>query len=367
MKDLARLTLEEKAGQLFFLGFQGPKLDSETAEAINRIRPGGFVLYQRNIESFDQIYELNSSLRRMLPVRPFLAVDQEGGKVDRLKHIFAPTPPVAELAGAGLAALRTGARVIAAELGSLGFDVDFAPVLDLALPNSIMTERALSADPRQVARFGGAFVEELAKRNILCCGKHFPGLGGTQLDPHFVLPRIDRTRRQILDEDVAPFRSLLGRLDMMMISHGHYPALSDGRRIPASLSPRIVDRLLRKRLAFQGVILTDDLAMGATASVGLTPDLFLHAVESGNDMVLFSQTTPLVEQALRTIVRALRKSASLRKRVDDSLKRIASLKNHGVIYPIQYRAHLQGRLIRQIQKLRLLVEEPARKMAEAFN
>lgn len=352
MKDGGRLTLEEKIGQLFILGFQGPAPDTETRALLDVLRPGGFILIQRNIESFDQIYELTSRLRQMFSVPPLLAIDHEGGRVDRLKQIFASMPSMPELAAAGTAQLRMGARVIAAELEAAGFNVDFAPVLDLRVEGSVLEERSLSSDPGEVARLASAFVEELSKKNIVACAKHFPGLGGATADPHFALPRIEKNRRQLQQEDMLPFMNLLHEAGMIMVAHGHYPGLGDEKPIPASLSSRVVEGFLRKKLGYQGVIVTDDLTMGAVTTIGLTPELFLRAFEAGNDMLLFSQATPLAEQAFKTILGAARSSAVLRKRVDDSVERILALKGRMEFRPIRYRAHLQSRLIRQITKLR---------------
>src|SRR5437763_2674634 len=153
MKQSHRLTLEEKVGQLFCLGFQGYEPDSETRDVFDVVRPGGFLLFQRNIEGFDQIYGLTSGLREMFSIQPFLAIDHEGGRVDRLKQIFGPIPSMPELAMAGMAQLRLGARIIAAELEATGFNVDFAPVLDLGFPQSMMSQRALAVNPSDVTRF----------------------------------------------------------------------------------------------------------------------------------------------------------------------------------------------------------------------
>ena len=352
MKDAGRLTLEEKAGQLFFLGFQGPFPDDETREILDVVRPGGFVLFQRNIESFDQIYDLNNSLRGMVPVEPFLAIDHEGGRVDRLKQIFAAMPPMSDLAALGTAQVRLGARIIASELEASGFNTNFAPVVDLDLPGSVVSERTLSSDPAEVAKFASVFADELGRKSIVACAKHFPGLGGAKADPHFVLPRIDRSRRELLQEDMQPFLKLRGEAGMIMVSHGHYPGLGDEKPAPASLSARVVDAMLRKKIGYQGVAVTDDLTMGAVSSLGLTPDIFLRAFEAGNDALLFSQTTPLVEQAFRAVVRAARGSAALRRRLDDSVDRILRLKSRIQFSPLRYRAHLQSRIVRQIERLR---------------
>jgi beta-N-acetylhexosaminidase len=351
MRD-PHLTLEQKIGQLFVVGFQGTQPDAETRALLDMIRPGGFVFFQRNIESFDQIYDLTCRLREMSTIQPLLAIDHEGGRVDRLKHIFTIMPSMAELADAGTARLRAGARIIAAELAATGFNLDLAPVLDLRLPGSIFFERCLASEPSEVARLAMAFIEELSKRGIFTCAKHFPGLGGATVDPHFSLPHIERTKRQLQQEDATPFIKLFNHAHILMISHGHYHGLGDERPIPGFLSTRLVDGFLRKRVGYNGLAMTDDLTMGAVTSVGLTPELFLKAFEAGSDMLLFSQTTPLLQRAFKTIVSEARKSEALRRRVDQSVDRILDLKKRIQFVPLRYRSHLKTRIIRQIEKLR---------------
>jgi beta-N-acetylhexosaminidase len=357
MKDAQHFTLEQKIGQLFVLGFQGHHPDGETRDLIDMIQPGGFRLVQRNIESFDQIYDLTEKLRDSSPIAALLAIDHEGGRVDRLKQIYGPMPSMATLAAGGMASLRSGARVIAAELEATGFSVALSPIVDLCQPQSFIAERCLAADPLEVARLASAFVEELSKRGIMTCAKHFPGLGGATSDPHFSLPRIERTKRQLLQEDTVPFVKLFGQTDMIMISHAHYPGLGDDKGIPASLSPRVVGGFLRKRLGYKGLTITDDLTMGAVAGRGLTPDLFLRALECGNDLLLFSQTTPLIEQAFRTVLRAARRSSALRRRVDESIERILALKSRIEFVPLRYRVNWKARITRQVEKLRKSVTE----------
>jgi beta-N-acetylhexosaminidase len=357
MRQAHRLTLEEKVGQLFCLGFQGYEPDSETRDIFEVVRPGGFLLFQRNIEGFDQVYELTNRLRDMFSIQPFLAIDHEGGRVDRLKQIFGPIPSMPHLAASGTAQLRIGARIIAAELEATGFNVDFAPVLDLKRTGSIMAERSLSPEPEEVARLAGAIIEELSKRGIVACAKHFPGLGGAVADPHFALPRIEKNKRQLLQEDVAPFVKLFEATGMIMMAHGHYPGLGDEKTVPASLSLRVIEGFLRKKLGYRGVIITDDLTMGAITGLGLTPELFLRAFEAGNDILLFSQSTPLVEDAFKTILKAVRGSAVLRERLDESVERILTLKGRAEFTPLRYRTHLKARISRQVEKLRNSVVE----------
>jgi beta-N-acetylhexosaminidase len=359
MKHARRLTLEEQVGQLFFLGFQGHTPDAETLEIHQVIRPGGFLLLQRNLESFGQVCSLTDSLRDVSGIPSLVAIEQEGGRVDRLKQIFAPLPSASVLAAQGTARLRLGARIIASELDATGFNVDLAPVADVAQETSIAPERMFGRDPSEVARLAAAFVEELSKKSIVACPKHFPGLGAATSDHHFVLPGIDRSRRQLMREDLAPFVSLVASVRMVMMSHAFYPSLGDEAPTPASLSRRIVDGLLRRKLRFNGVILTDDLTMGAISSLGLTEDTFIHAFEAGNDMLLFSQTTPMVERAFRRIVRTVRASAALRQRLDESIERIVALKSAAHYFPPRHRTHLRARIIRQIDKLHALAVREA--------
>jgi len=350
MKDLSRLSLEEKVGQLFFLGFHGLEPDRETRELLEVIRPGGVVLSRRNIETFDQTARLTSRFAINRDVPALVAIHQEGGAADRLRQLFAPIPSMSDAAGGGIARLRLLARVIGAELQATGFNTLFGPVLDLASPGSILRGRTLAASPAAVTRAGHAFVEEVADSGTIVCGKHFPGLGPVQRDPHFTLPRVDKPKKLLMMEDIPPFVNLFSVLPMIMVGHAYYPALAESRPVTASLSPRVVDKLLRKKLGYQGLILTDDMTLGAVTSLGLTADRFLEAFEAGNDMLLFSQTTPLVEQAFQTILRAARQSAALRNRITSSVQRIIAVKKL-IPLPVRNRANARTRILRHIDRL----------------
>ena len=350
MKDLSRLSLEEKVGQLFFLGFHGHEPDRDTRELLDIIRPGGIVLSRRNIETFDQTARLTSRFVASRDISALVAIHQEGGAADRLRQLFAPIPSMSDAANRGMAHLRLLARVIGGELQATGFNTLFGPVLDLATPGSILRGRTLAASPAAATRAGHAFIEEVAENGTLVCGKHFPGLGPVQRDPHFALPRIDKPKKLLLMEDIPPFVNLFSVLPMIMVGHAYYPTLSETRPIPASLSPRVVEKLLRKKLGYQGLIITDDMTLGAITSLGLTPDRFLEALEAGNDMLLFSQTTPLVEQAFQTILRSARQSAALRNRITSSVQRILAIKRR-IPLPVRNRANARTRILRHIDRL----------------
>jgi beta-N-acetylhexosaminidase len=156
-------------------------------------------------------------------------------------------------------------------------------------------------------------------------------------------------------EDIAPFVNLFEVLPMIMVGHAYYPSLSDSRPMPASLSPRIVDKLLRKKLRYEGLIITDDLTLGAVTGLGLTPERFLEAFEAGNDMLLFSQTTPLVEQAFQTILNAARQSTTTRNRVSASVQRIYAIKRR-IPLPLRNRANARSRILRHIDRLSRSIE-----------
>lgn len=350
MKDASRLTLEEKVGQLFFLGFNGAEPSRETRELLDVIRPGGIVLSQRNFETFEQTVRLTSSFVESRDVPALVGVHQEGGSVDRLKQLFAPLPSVHEAAADGTSQVRQLARIIGNELSAAGFNLLFGPVLDLGAPGSIVRDRTFAATPASVTRLAKAFIEEVSKSEVLVCGKHFPGMGSASRDPHFALPRIEKTRKLLQMEDIAPFANLLGELPAILVSHASYPALGDSPGA-ASLSPRVVDGLLRRSLGYKGVVITDDLTMGAISSLGLTPSRFLEAFEAGNDLLQFSQTTPLVEDGFSTILAACRKSVTLRNRLNVSVERILALKRR-IPPAVRNRAYLRTRVLRQVEKLK---------------
>ncbi|HZI52032.1 MAG TPA: glycoside hydrolase family 3 N-terminal domain-containing protein, partial [Terriglobia bacterium] len=302
-----------------------------------------------------QTTRLTARFTEMRDIPAFVAINQEGGPADRLRQLFAPIPSMSDAANTGMAQLRRLARVIGAELQATGFNTLFGPVLDLATPGSILRGRTLASSPAAATRSGAAFIEEVADTGTIVCGKHFPGLGGVQRDPHFTLPQVDKPRKLMLMEDIPPFVNLFNVLPMIMVGHAYYPSLSEPTPMPASLSPRVVDKLLRKKLGYQGLIVTDDMTLGAVTGLGLIPERFLEAFEAGNDMLLFSQTTPLVEQAFQLILRAARQSVAMRNRITASVQRILALKRR-IPLPLRSGANARTRILRHIDRLSRNVE-----------
>jgi beta-N-acetylhexosaminidase len=282
-----------------------------------------------------------------------IAVEQAAGTIDRFKTIFGALPALREMAWLGVTQARTMARIIGAELESTGFNLNLAPVVDLDVPGAVSRRETLSWSPDRVTELAEIFISELGRKGVLSCVRHFPGQGAATRDPHFAMPVIERPKKFLMDHDIAPFMHLRDKVGMMMVGHARYPAFGGDR--PASLSPQIMTNLLRKKLKFGGVVVTSDLTMGAIAGIGLTPEIFLEAFEAGADMLLFSQSTPLVAEAFQGIVQATRGSAALRARLDRSVERIFGLK---ALFapPGRYRPHIKSRIARQIARLHKGVE-----------
>lgn len=257
------------SGSFLIVGVPGPRLDSTTRRTLSELRPGGVILFTRNVESPQQVRELTGALKVLLP-EVVLWVDAEGGRVDRLKDVLAPAPAGERLAGASPAlALRTG-RWIGHGLRVLGLDADFAPVVDQdhGLTGNALDGRCLGVDPETVTPRARAFLEGLQGSGVGGCVKHFPGLGAAPADTHDEPATIDLTKRDLARE-LEPFRELSELAGAVMVGHALYPAWD--RERPASLSPVIVGEVLRKELGFQGLVVADDAEMEGLAPWAATP------------------------------------------------------------------------------------------------
>jgi len=280
-------------GQHLCVGITGTELTPETRRLLETVRPGGIILFSRNIDNSAQLRELTRQLHEELPVRPFIAIDQENGRVNRLRSIVGDLPAIADIKRTGNA--EEFGRQVGRSLRDHGLDLDFAPVLDLEIfddftDNSLRT-RCWGKTAEEVTKWAGEFIEGLQSENILACGKHFPGLGGAQQDSHEVLPTVTRWG----DADLQPFINLRDRLPAIMVSHAHYPIL-DSR--PASLSSAIMTGLLRERLGFTGVIVTDDMEMGAITDF---EGAVVAAVQAGADLVLICHTPEKIMTAYEAL------------------------------------------------------------------
>lgn len=293
------------------------------AEALRDGRRAGVILFRRNIASVEETHSLCSSIVTAADAHsPFISVDQEGGRVRRLHAPFIELPPMrilGEIDDAGLAE-RAGA-IVASELRAVGFNLNFAPVLDLDSnpQNPVIGDRSFGADPDRVVRIGGAFTKGLQSSGVLACGKHFPGHGDTDLDSHFDLPIVRAPRHLLETREIAPFRVLSPSLTTIMSAHVVYDALDPG--VPATLSRRIATDLLRGELGFEGVLFSDDVEMRALADRYTVEDACVEAVRAGCDALLVCHSFDRQERALAALVREAEREASFRYRCAEAATR----------------------------------------------
>ena len=299
-------------GQLLLVGIPGPELDPATAAALREVQPGGFILFTRNITSPTGLRKLLDDLRDLSDAEPIITVDQEGGRVSRLKAIGSEPPSASQLRARDDAALvRRHGDITARLLRLFGFNLDLCPVLDLCLDGDESVDNSLrgrcyGTTVEQVVRLAGAFNAALREGGIATCGKHFPGYTAARADAHHELPVINRTRAELDANELAPFRQMIGELDSLMVCHAHYPCLDPENSLPASLSRHVITDLLRGELGFPGLVVTDDLDMGAILN-GYDLETTLHlALAAGADMAMICHRVDQLAHARDILARAPR-------------------------------------------------------------
>ena len=337
-------------GQLLIGSLPGTTISPELRSLAREFQLGGVTLFARNIEAPEQVAELSYDLQSLATGLPlWVSVDQEGGRVARLKAPFTEWPPMAVLGRSGDVRLaRRFAEALAAEMKAVGITLDFAPVLDIHTnaKNPVIGDRALAEDAAMVGRLGAAIVGGLQDNGIAACGKHFPGHGDTAVDSHLDLPLVEHPPDRIRRVECVPFREAI-RADVAFIMTAHIlvPALDEER--PATLSPRIVQALLREELAYPGVILSDDLEMTAIAKTYSVPDATVQAIAAGCDGVLIcSGNVETQATALEALVHAVEEDRIPYKRLDDALTRLRRAKERFLTQPVAVPAG--SRTLRQV-------------------
>src|SRR6201987_3230381 len=320
-----RMSLRHDVGQLLLVGLSGIELDATERRWLRLVRPAGTLLFRRNIEEAAQVHALLESVANIVGDGPlFHAVDVEGGLVDRLRDLIAPLPAPAPGAATGNKKLyREHGYLIGSQLRLLGFNLAFAPVLDLrtAASDEVMRTRVVSGDPKGVVAYAEAFLTGLSKAGALGCGKHFPGLGSGALDSHHATPAIDRTWKQLWEEDMLPYRKLHRALPFIMVSHATYPRASskpDSRPLPASISPFWIDRTLRHKLGFRGLIVSDDMEMGGILHHAPIEEAAIAAIAAGTHLIEICKDPALVLTAYEAILSEAENSRSFRATVEQS-------------------------------------------------
>ena len=322
-------TLKEKIGQMIMIGLKGEELTKEEEQLLRNYSFGGFILFAHNLKEPKQILSLCRSLWEIEKEHlPFIAIDQEGGRVHRLPAPFTHFPAAAALGRTGNTdlAYRFGLAT-ACELAAVGINLNFAPVLDVHSnpDNPVIGDRSLSSDPRQVATLGWSVIEGLRDGGIIPCGKHFPGHGDTTKDSHLDLPVVEKDLTALRAVELPPFvRACQNQIESLMTAHVLYPSLD--RDYPATLSQSIIGRLLREEIGYQGVVFGDDLEMNAISKNFLLAEAVSRSVRAGVDVLMFCHDKTSAIRAFDFLYQKSEKDAKLEERIEESHQRIKRLK-----------------------------------------
>ncbi len=330
MKTITTLSNEQLAGQRLMVGFDGTGLNEDLKYLVDHIKAGGIILFAGNLETPDQIKDLCFAVQDFAEScgQPplFIAIDQEGGQVARLKKPFTQFP--------GNPYMRHEADAIyfaettATELNQVGINMNMAPVLDVAPKDidSIMAKRSFGGDPDRVSRLGTTVIEHLQKNRIMAVAKHFPGIGRTILDSHLDLPVLADDLAAIEKFDLIPFGAAIQQgVSGIMLSHIHYPKLD--AQWPASLSVQIAKDLLRGRMGYGGLVMTDDLDMGAITKHYDIAVSIQQILAADIDLALICHKGPNIEVAFEQILKEMADSAEIKARGLASVERIMTFKD----------------------------------------
>src|SRR6476620_4219765 len=294
----------DSIGQLIMTGVPGKELDAETARLFRRVQPGAYILFGRNLESGTQLRKLIDDLRDLSEIEPIITIDQEGGRVSRLRRIGNEPPNAQQLREKNdIDLIRRHGDITGRLLRLFGFNLDLCPVLDISFNDNAENSlhgRCYGKDVEQVVRNAGAFNEAMRGQGIASCGKHFPGYSAATSDAHFQLPMIDRTREELDLNELAVFRQFVGDVDSMMICHAWYPCF-EPQPTPATVSRRIVTELLRNEFGFEGLVMTDDLDMGAILTSYRLDDTIRLCLEAGNDIMMLCHRVHEIETVHRIL------------------------------------------------------------------
>ncbi len=348
--------LRHSIGQLLIIGFDGTEMSPGLAALLTRLQPAGVILFARNITGGEQTYKLLKDCQACVSTPLFTAVDMEGGRVDRFRNVIGRTPSAAAVfATSDRKLFRKHGKVIGESCRSLGFNTDFAPVVDLAFEASrtVMSSRAVSADPKQAVLYAREFLKGLHAANVIGSAKHFPGLGEANLDTHAELPSINKPWKKIWAEDLYPYRVLRRELPMVLIGHANYPAITHDQS-PASLSKKWITDVLRKKIGYRGLIVSDDLEMGGVLKAGPIEQAAVEHIRAGGDLCLICHIEDYVTRSYEALIKEAESSRKLAQRVADSAARVMAFKKKSSALkrgsPAPTPAKLE-KLSRQVQEL----------------
>jgi len=328
MAKHSKQDLRTQVGQLLIMGFDGTEMSPKLRTMISTLQPGGVILFRRNIETAQQTFDLVQECRKLIQVPVFTCVDMEGGTVDRLRDLIAPAPSVADVVATGKKKLfRKHGRILGEESRALGFNTDFAPVLDLRFPPSlkVLTSRTASDNPRQTVRYGRELLRGLKDAGVLGCGKHFPGLGEANLDTHHELPSIAKAWKKLWKEDLAPYRELRKEMPFVMVAHAAYPEVTKDNT-PASISKKWIGGILRERIGYKGLAISDDLEMGGVLKTAPVEEAARTTLEAGADIFLVCHNEEFVWRSYEAVLSTAENDKKFAKRVAECAGRVVAMK-----------------------------------------
>lgn len=341
-KLVAAMPLEQKIGQMMMVGFEGSEPDAAITQAIQDRHVGGVILFSRNIITHEQVLELDRNLQQLAkdasqPASLMIAIDQEGGKTRRFTDIGPADsqPTIGALNTADAVSAAEGEAAGAArELKRLGINTNLAPVVDVSAGNgTVMDNRSYGVDAGAVAQIAAAAVYGYKDSGVICSPKHFPGHGSADGDSEALLPTVSSDEDTITSTDLVPFRAVIQvEAPMIMVAHLSVPALDVTGR-PASMSPEMITNLLRGKMNFTGVVITDDMEMGAVAEQYEIGDAAVKAVAAGADIILVAHTALAQQEAYEALLNAVSSGSLPQSEIDKAVIRILEMKKQYGLLP----------------------------------
>ena len=326
-KIVASMSKTEKIGQMVMIGIQGTKVDDDSLYMLHQFHMGGVILFDRNMDSPEQVKQLTSDLQAQSneKVPLFIGIDEEGGDVVRMAEKLTPPPSQKEIGATGdIEQAKTWAIKTAKSLKDMGINVNFAPVADVGSND----KRSYSTDTNTVIDFVRAATKGYQQENIIYSLKHFPGIGKGKVDSHVDSSSIDVAKEVLMTEDILPFKTIIDENEpndyFILVSHLKYPALDE--EYPASLSSKIMTDLLRNELGYKGIIITDDMEMGAVANHNDFRSIGVNAVKAGADIVLVCHEYEHQQEVYLGLLDAVNSGEISQERIDESVKRIIKVK-----------------------------------------
>jgi beta-N-acetylhexosaminidase len=318
----------DHVGQLLIIGFDGTEMSSRLRSLLTRIQPAGVILFARNITGAEQTHTLLKDCQACVSAPLFTCVDMEGGRVDRFRDVTGPSPSAADVfASHDRRLFRKHGTIIGTACRALGFNTDFAPVVDLALEASrtVMSSRTVSADPKLVVVYARQFLAGLRSAGVLGAAKHFPGLGEANLDTHHELPNVDKSWQKLWEQDLYPYRTMRRELQMVLIGHANYPAITrDGT--PASLSRKWITDILRRKIGYRGLAVSDDLEMGGVLKAAPIEEAAVEHIRAGGDLCLICHQENLIARSCEALIRGAEKDRKFAERVAEAASRVLAFK-----------------------------------------